>query len=149
MLSFRIIGLEKVVANLKDAADIRHYAKAVDETIAEAVRLAKEYAPVSDPSKYSHSGTLEASIYAEGGTIVADAPWAVFNEYGCWNIEVGTIRNPKGSISGSGKFAYRPFLRPALYQAIDNFPERLFSKFSATKKGMISITAGRLGRPRG
>lgn len=145
MLSFRIIGLTKVIENLNNAADRKHYADAVDETIEAAVEMAKEMAPVSNPTKYSTSGQLEESIHAEGGAIVADAPWAIFNEYGCWNIEVGTVRDPKGSISGSGKFAYRPFLRPALYRAIDQFPERLFSKLSATKRGLIYFRAGKRG----
>ena len=135
MLSFQLIGLEPILAKLKNAQDKRHYSEAMKETLEDAEFWAKTFTPVD-------TGELEESIRVEGDTLIADAPWAIFNEYGCYNIEVGTVQNPKASESTSGKFAYRPFLRPALLLAMQDFPERLFSKISATSTGLVSFRVG-------
>ena len=132
MLSIKLIVKENVGKKLKSMQQLKHYENAKKEVLQDAEQLAKAMCPVD-------TGELEESIYADDNSITADAPWAVFNEYGCYNIEVGTVENPKGAISKSGKPCYRPFLRPALWIAIDSYPEKLFSKFSTSSKGITSI----------
>ena len=49
--------------------------------------------------------------------------YAVYNEFGTYKMPVGTEENPLAIKSTSGKAAYRPFLRPAAYQILDDLPE--------------------------
>lgn len=135
MLGLQIIGLSAVIKKLNTAGKREHFEKAKKETLELAKDIAKDYAP-------ELTGELEDSINIYGDELVADAPWAVFNEYGCYNIEVGTVPNPKGVLTGSGKFAYRPFMRPAMMRAIRMYPEILFSKLSGISKGVTSIRVG-------
>ena len=133
VLSIELLLSESLKKKLRDKDWFpKHVAEAKAEVLQDAELLAKAMCPVD-------TGELEESIKADENGLTADAPWAVFNEYGCYNIEVGGVENPIESTSASGKACYRPFLRPAIWIAIDSFSEKLFSKLSATSKGVTSI----------
>ena len=103
-----------------------------------AVEFAKNDAPVSnDPVT---GGSLEASIRVEQNSetdidIVADPVdsrgkhYAEANEFGSLTTPAGTVDSPIPGISTSGKYCFRPFIRPAILLAMYEVDDRLSEKF--------------------
>lgn len=83
------------------------------------------------------TGDLQDSIYTEmtddGFALGANAPYAVFNEYGSYCTPIGSVQSPV-----QAKYAgYRPFLRPAMYKVIREFPKIFGKQFARiSKQGM-------------
>ena len=90
----------------------------------QSVQYAKMYAPVD-------TGMMEEDIYGylvgEEFILTCGIDWAVYNEYGTIKMPVGSPDSPLGIISTSGKYAFRPFMRPATIRASDEAPE-IFDK---------------------
>ena len=66
---------------------------------------------------------IQAEIRGDSFILACYVPWAVFNEYGTIYMKAGTPNSPMGVISTSGKYSFRPFLRPAAYRAMREMPE--------------------------
>jgi len=79
------------------------------------------------------TGKMENDIRVEpddeGYRVVCDPTnnsgkdYAIHNEFGTYKMPVGTESNPLAITSTSGKGAYRPFMRPAAYQILDELPK--------------------------
>ena len=71
----------------------------------------------------------------EGYVVVCDPKnssgqdYAYYNEFGTYKMPVGSEQNPLAITSTSGKSAYRPFMRPAAYQILDELPNIINSVF--------------------
>lgn len=121
MIEVSVKGLEKVNQMLGNLSNMDAYDDAMKEIAITAMYLAKQYAPVD-------TGMLEQDIrYYRNGpasyTILADPVdengrhYAVYNEYGTYRMPAGTPNSPLAVRSTSGKYAFRPFMRPAAIQA--------------------------------
>jgi hypothetical protein len=121
MITVYVKGIEKVQNMLGNLANMDAYDEAMKEIAITAMMIAKRYAPVD-------TGMLEQDIhYYRNGpasyTILADPVdehgrhYAVYNEYGTVKMPAGMPDSPLGVISTSGKYAFRPFMRPAAIMA--------------------------------
>lgn len=112
-------GLTEFIKKL-DKFEEKEWQNILATTAKEAKRLAKEFAV-----KDTHE--LEKSIYLRmhqnSFELGATARHAVFNEYGCYNIEAGSPESPIGRKTG-----FSPFLRPAARIAIQEFAPKEFRK---------------------
>jgi hypothetical protein len=84
------------------------------------VNLAKSFAPIK-------TGALIRSIdweKAEEGFAISAIWYAEYLEFGI-RIPVGDAVDPREIISGGGKTAYLPFIRPAIYQVTQNIDKEL------------------------
>jgi len=111
MIEFIQLGLNEYIEKLQSTN--KNFRNIIDSTMDKARHRAKELAEEYVPEDTT---ILRQSIYTElidnGFIIGADAPYAVFNEY-------GSITTPAGDVSAPIAAKYkgqRPFLRPALYQ---------------------------------
>ena len=106
------------------------YEGIIDYVADETVKKAKEMCP-------KKTKTLMKSIHKENGgkferLVVADPEdkrghhYAVFVEYGCKTIDVGSVKNPK-----FGKSGYHPFLRPAAYRSAKKASEKFGKEIRA------------------
>ena len=112
MLKIQITGIEDTQRFLEKYSD----KKTLNETLKRAASLAKKLA--RDVYAPELSGFLKSMIYkrktGELSWIVGcDAPYAVFHEYGSYNIPEGTPENPKKVKTG-----YSPFIRPGAWRAM-------------------------------
>lgn len=123
-IAFRVTGLNEVMKAFEKASEDSIYNDIIHETGKKAEEYAKQNAPVD-------SGVMEEDIQVhfedKGFILMCNVPWAVFNEYGCYNLDAGTPGSPKPVVSTSGKRAFRPFMRPGIYKAMHELPE-LFGK---------------------
>ena len=115
MIEFSISGVAQVNKMLEKVSDLSRYEEAMKEITITAFTLAKRYAPeltgrMMQQITYGKSGPMEWEIRC-------DVPYAVYNEYGTVYMAAGTPEVPLPVVSGSGKHAFRPFMRPALIQA--------------------------------
>ena len=91
--------------------------KVLDRAAELTERLARDvYAP-------HLSGELRASIKrlkiaSNIRQVRCDAPYAEYHEYGSYNIQVGSVENPRKVKTG-----YSPFLRPAAWKTMSRLQE--------------------------
>lgn len=112
MFQIKITGIPKVISDLKKTMSADMLDKALNHVLTEARNMARNhYAPVK-------TGFLKEMIYKRKvkklvWVLGCDAPYAVFHEFGSYNIDTGTPENPKLVKSG-----YSPFLRPAIWKSL-------------------------------
>jgi len=116
MVRVEISGVNAVTKMLKKFTDKSIYC----DTVRSTAELAEEYSHMYAPEL---TGYMEGSIGVKPSgdcsfILFCDVPYAVYNEYGSYYMHVGTVDNPKPVVSGSGKLAFRPFLRPAAYRSV-------------------------------
>jgi len=109
-------GVNELITFLKDISSDKKADQVAFAIANKTAKLAYKYAP-------EDTGKMEADIKIvkrENGSydVECSVRHAVFNEFGTYFMPVGTEENPLGIISTSGKSAFRPFMRPAAYQAI-------------------------------
>jgi HK97 gp10 family phage protein len=117
MIGIEVTGLKKLTDKLKKAEKSDMF----EQTNKEAANLAYERAIHNDYGAPVDTGELRRSVYVniikDGFELGATARHAIFNEY-------GSIYTPLGPGKMSG---FRPFIRPAVYHAIQRYPG-IFSK---------------------
>jgi len=125
-----MIGLQmtmKGLPELIESLDGKHIINANKETIADVCEYAYELAMGFCPKD---TGELAESIYKEcrddSFEIGADAPHAIFNEYGSITTPIGNVNAPKAA----KKTGVRPFIRPALYRAVAEYETVFFKKYA-------------------
>jgi len=115
-----VTGLNQVIKNLEQLGRPDIYNDTLKQTAENALKYAKMYAPVD-------TGLMEDDIQVHMDTrsfiLACNVPWAVFNEYGTIYMKAGAPNSPLGVISTSGKYAFRPFMRPAAIRAMGEMPE--------------------------
>jgi hypothetical protein len=122
MVTTAIIGLKDVREELKALITVEKVEKGLEL----GAILVEHDAKIKCPVGYPFGGKLQQSIqHHKSGTmeytVVAQKFYAEYIEFGTIFIDVGTPEHPKIYTSGSGKYpSYRPFLRPALYQNLEN-----------------------------
>jgi len=120
MIGCVVTGMEESRQGVMKTIDVKRHEKLLNKAVSQTVKLMREYCPVD-------TGTMMQSIidlkigelqYA----ILVDVPYAMFNEYGTYSMPVGSVDHPLGVTSGSGKRAYRPFMRPAIWRTMKDMP---------------------------
>jgi len=108
---------EEIIADNKELMKLKFMEKAMHHVMIQARNISKnQLCPVK-------TGMLRDSIYIrKTGTLTyemgATMYYGVWHEYGSYNIQEGTVENPRLIKTG-----YSPFLRPALWRTIKKFPE--------------------------
>jgi len=132
MVFVTIDGADELIEFLKEITSEKK-AEQVLQKLAEKTALkAFELAP-------EDTGVMENDIRvekdSEGYKVVCDPrnssgkDYAIYNEFGTYKMPVGTEENPLAITSTSGKGAYRPFLRPAAYQTLEELDDIINSVF--------------------
>ncbi len=124
------IDIRQATNMLKKLSDRKTYDEIITVFLARELALAMELAP-------EDTGYMEESIVirsgAEEGTyeLFIDGrkvPYAIFNEWGTYKMPVGSPESPLPITSTSGKAAYRPFMRPVAFRAIDEL-QKVINEF--------------------
>ena len=120
MISLEVSGLKDVINKLEKTGNEDLVNSVIEDTGKLAIEKAKQLAP-------ELTGEMAGDIQGErqGHNFILEClvPWATFNEYGSIYMKVGSIKNPLPVQSGSGKHAFRPFMRPAIYWAMKQTPQ--------------------------
>lgn len=122
MVSLRVIGLDKVIRDVKSRGDEKKLLK-FQHDLALWIKLeAKRLCPVD-------TGFMKETIYMRrlagyNYEVGVDAPYAIWNEFGPMpgRVPVGKVKNPVFYKGG-----YRPFLRPAAWRGTRKIPQ-IFGK---------------------
>jgi HK97 gp10 family phage protein len=126
MVVVTIDGVDELIEFLKEITSEKKADQVLKELAHRTATRAFQLAP-------EDTGAMEEDIRvekdSEGYVVTCNIPYAYYNEFGTFKMPVGTEVDPKGVISTSGKSAYRPFMRPAAYQTLDEIDEIINSVF--------------------
>ena len=115
VLNVHVEGISEALAELKGLQKKLDSGEISDKIVEYIKDLAVKFAP-------KRTGALEKSIYikklGKAYQLIADVGYASYIEYGTRFIPVGSVTNPLYYTSSSGKFASRPYLRPAIYRGL-------------------------------
>ena len=129
-MPLRVTGLIQAMRFTRKVAKGTKLEQMHMDIVRDTVSLMRRYAAVD-------TGEMMDSIrYVKLGggkfKIIIGVPWAIYQEYGTKYMPAGTQDSPKAVISRSGKPAFRPFARPAVWLINKEFPEyikRVFMEF--------------------
>jgi len=127
-----VTGLVQAMRFTRKMAKGTELEKMHEDIVRDTVSLMRRYAAVD-------TGEMMESIHYEklgGGKfkIIIGVPWAIYQEYGTKYMPAGTPEHPKAVISTSGKPAFRPFARPAVWLINKEFPEYIKRVFMSFRK---------------
>lgn len=132
VLNVHATGISNALAELKGLRKKLDSGEISDKIVEHVKDLAVKFAP-------KKTGALEKSIYVEkvgrAYQLIADVPYASYVEYGTRFIGVGSVKNPLYYTSSSGKFASRPFMRPAIYRGLKDAQKIVDSIVEKIKRG--------------
>jgi len=131
-MSLTVTGLNQAVRFNKKVAKGAELERMHEDIVRDTVSLMRRYAAVD-------KGEMMESIRYEklgGGKfkIIIDVPWAIYQEFGTKYMPAGTVESPKSVVSTSGKSAYRPFARPAVWMINKEFSEYINRVFMSFRK---------------
>jgi len=116
MVTVTIDGVDELISFLKETFSEKKAEQVLKKLADNTAKRAFELAP-------EDTGKMEEDIRVEkdgdGYKVTCNIPYAVYNEFGTYTMPVGTEDSPLAVTSTSGKAAYRPFMRPASYQSLD------------------------------
>lgn len=123
--SVEMWGIDDIIKIADRFSNKKIYEKLLKEIVIDCADLMRNFAPVD-------RGLLEDMIKVikidnNKYMIVVDVPYAEFMEWGTKYFPVGTPESPRVRTSKSGKTAYHPFMRLAVY-IIDAEFEKYFRK---------------------
>lgn len=131
-MSLKVTGLTQAINFNRKVSSDSEVLKMHEQIIKDTVSLMRRYAAVDSGEM------MEAIRYEKLGhgkfRIIIDVPWAIYQEYGTKYMEAGTPKAPKAVISTSGKPAFRPFARPAVWLINKEFPEYIKRVFASFRK---------------
>lgn len=138
MTGIRMRGFDKVSDNLQNIIDKERMAVFFRQLVMATADLIREYAPRDSKSSHNrnHPGLphLENSIKVKKISdteyeIRVEVPYAKYLEYGTRYIDIGSVNIPKAVVSGSGKRSFRPFIRPAVWQMMNQYQDLVKQAF--------------------
>lgn len=118
--SLTVTGLGRCRRLVMKKIDKQRHEKIMEEFMKSVYELIKQNAA-------RLSGEMESAVFLTKSGVLSykvgcTAPQAVWNEFGTYFMPVGSESNPLAVVSGSGKRAYRPFIRPAMYSILKKYP---------------------------
>lgn len=132
MVSIIVSGADELIIFLKEITSEKKAEQVLKELADRTAKKAYELAP-EDTGKMENDIRVEKD--SEGYKVTCDPTnnsgkdYAVYNEFGTYKMPVGSEENPLAITSTSGKAAYRPFMRPACYQTLDELDNIINSIF--------------------
>lgn len=131
-------GFDNLSDNLRGIIDEKKQKVFFRQLVMATADLIKEYAPRD--TKDSHNRThpnlphLENAIEVKKISdteyeIRIKVPYAKYLEYGTRYIDIGSVEVPKAVVSGSGKRSFRPFVRPAVWQMMNQYQDLVKQAF--------------------
>jgi len=127
MVSVTISGVEELIAFLKEISSEKKADQVIEKLANKTAEIAFRLAP-EDTGKMEEDIRVEKD--SEGYKVTCSVPYAYYNEFGSYNTPSNNDeKNPIAGISSSGKVSYRPFMRPAAYQALDEVGNIINSVF--------------------
>lgn len=131
-MSLVVTGLVRAMRFTRKMVKGTELEKMHEEIVIDTVSLMRRYAAVDTGEM------LNAIRYEKLGNgkfkIIVDVPYAIYQEYGTQNMPAGTVESPKAVVSTSGKPAFRPFIRPAIWLINKEFPEYIKRVFMSFRK---------------
>ena len=131
-MSLKVTGLYGGIRFNKKVAKTSEYVNIHEGIVKDTVSLMRRYAAV-DKGEMSNS-IKYVKMGVAGFKIIVGVPWAIYQEYGTMYMKVGTPESPKAVTSTSGKPAFRPFMRPALFFMNEAFSDRIKRLFIGFNK---------------
>jgi HK97 gp10 family phage protein len=126
MVFVTVDGADELIEFLKEITSEKKAEQVIQElayrTAARAFQLAPE-----DTGKMEEDIRVEKD--SDGYLVTCSVSYAYYNEFGTYKMIAGDEQNPQGVVSTSGKVSYRPFMRPAAYQTLDEMDEIINSVF--------------------
>jgi len=126
-IEFRVSGLNDVIKTLEKLEQKDLIESVMEDTGNYAYKEARKLSPVD-------TGRLRAGIYMYPSgnkfSLGAYAPYASYNEYGSITTPAGSVADPMSA----KKRGFRPFLRPAMYKAMNKVDYIFGKKFSKRLK---------------
>ena len=115
-----ITGIEDVEKLNKKLCDKQKITQTVESLVYETADLIRRYAPERYGKLVNSINVIKKGNAYE---IIVDVPYAIHMEYGTRYFPVGTIDSPRARTSTSGKPCFHPFIRPAVWQMMNKFPD--------------------------
>lgn len=131
-------GFDKVSKGLRGIIDEKRKELFLRQLVMATADLIKEYAPRDTRESHNRNHPdlphLENAIQVKQISkteyeIKIKVPYAMYLEYGTRYIDIGTVNTPKSVVSGSGKRSFRPFVRPAVYQMMNQYQDLVKQAF--------------------
>ena len=121
MYTCRVTGIGRARQIVRKTIDKKKHEKVMEDFMKQVYELTRRNAAVL-------SGMMEAAVFIHKSgslrySLGCTAPQAVWNEFGTYFMPVGSVQNPLSVISTSGKRAYRPFMRPAMWTIMSKYSE--------------------------
>jgi len=116
-----VSGIKEIIAMNNALISELEEQTILEKVMDNIVEKAKELAPIKTGALID---SLKWARTKNAFTIIA-IYYAEFLEFGTCNIAVGDTEAPRSIISGGGKAAYLPFIRPAIWQEIKNINKEL------------------------
>jgi len=131
-MSLTVTGLNTAIRFNRKVAKGTELKQMHIDIVRDTVSLMRRYAAVD-------TGEMMDSIRYEklgGGKfkIIIGVPHAIYQEYGTKYMPAGSPESPKAVVSTSGKPAFRPFARPAVWLINKEFPEYIKRVFMSFRK---------------
>jgi hypothetical protein len=122
MAHVEITGISELEKMNRELMNENNYLIPVEMIINECAKLIAQYVP-------ERTGDLINSIQVikdnDNYIILVAVPYAQYMEYGTVYFPVGTVEVPRARTSTSGKPCFHPFIRPAIWQSMNEFPIEL------------------------
>jgi len=126
MVTVTIDGVDELISFLKETFSEKKAEQVLKKLADNTAKRAFELAP-EDTGKMEEDIRVEKD--SDGYKVTCSIPYAVYNEFGTYTMPVGTEESPLSITSTSGKGSYRPFMRSAAYQTLDEMTEIINSIF--------------------
>lgn len=138
MVGVKMRGFDKLNQNLRGIIDEKRKELFLRQLVMATADLIKEYAPrdtrKSHNKYHPNLPHLENAIKVKQVSkteyqIKIEVPYAKYLEYGTRYIDIGSVEMPKSVVSGSGKRSFRPFVRPAVWQMMNQYQDLVKQAF--------------------
>lgn len=136
MVFVTVTGIEELITFLKEISSEKKVDQVTKLIAQKTAQIAYRLAP-EDTGKME--GNIRIEKTGDGYEVVCDIPYAVYNEFGTYCMPIGSEENPLAITSTSGKSAYRPFLRPAAYQVLDELESIINSVYFGSIKSIGDV----------
>lgn len=131
-MSLTVTGLRAAVLFTNKVSKDTPLNQMHEDIVRDTVSLMRLYAAVDigemmNSIKYTKIGKNKFRI-------TINVPWAIYQEYGTKYMPAGSPEQPLPVISTSGKSAFRPFARPAIFIIGNEYPEYIRRVFMGFQK---------------
>lgn len=119
-IGVRVTGLKELINSNEKAMKTIDKGTLEERIINKIIRRAKYRAPrkTGDLVRSIHAYQLSSNKWF----VICDVPYAAHLEFGTRYIKIGSEQAPRVIVSSSGKTAFLPFIRPAIWKTEKEIP---------------------------